>query len=109
MSPTPGSMSTDVAFDIVQLKVVDCPAETVVAVAINWTVGGVPVLFPALTATTAEVVAVPPLPVAVATYVVEFAGLIVNEPDGPCTPIPGSISTEVALAEDHVSVVDWPD
>lgn len=99
-------MSTEVAFDIVQLRVVDWPIETVVGFAINCTVGGVLEVPPVDTATTAELVAVPPLPVAVATYVVELVGVMVMEPDGPCIPIPGWMFTESALLDDHVSVVD---
>jgi hypothetical protein len=82
--------------------------ETVVGVAINCTVGGVPDVLGAVTATAADTVAVPPLPVAVATYVVEFVGLTDFEPDGPCKPTPGSMSTDVALLDDQVRVEDCP-
>lgn len=61
-----------------------------------------------MTVTTTLDVPVPPVPVAVAVYVVVTDGTSVTDPDGPFTPTPGCMSTEVALLEDQVNVVACP-
>jgi len=88
-NPTEGCILTDVAFDIVQLKSVACPARTVVGLAMICTVGGGALWLGTVTATAAEAVAVPPSPTAVAVNIVESAGVMETEPDAPLTPIPG--------------------
>ena len=54
---------------------------------------------------TADVAVAPPPPVAVAVYVVFVDGATTMDPFGPLTPIPGSMSTEVALDEFQDKVV----
>ena len=49
----------------------------------------------------ADELELPPLPVAVAVYVVLLPGVTDTDPDGPTTPTPGSMSTDVALVVDQ--------
>lgn len=79
----------------------------VVGSAINWTVGAmVGGGFGLVTVTTtAEVAVAPPPPLAVAVYVVVVDGETTTDPEVPFTPMPGSISTDVALDEFHDKVV----
>lgn len=64
--PTPLSMLTDVAFVVVQLSIVACPAVIVVGLAVSFAVGAPGGGGPgAVTVTGAVAVTVPPDPVAV--------------------------------------------
>jgi len=100
-------MLTDVAFAEDHVKVVEVPDWIEVGSALIWTVtagGGATVV----TVTTAEVVAVPFEPLAVAEYVVVVVGDTETDPVAGCWPIPGSMSTDAAFVDDHVNVADCP-
>ena len=107
-NPTEGCISTDVAFDIVQLRSVAWPARTVVGLAMICTVGGGALWLGTVTATAADAVAVPPSPTAVAVNSVESVGVIEIEPDAGWTPMPGEILTDEASVDDQLRVVDCP-
>jgi hypothetical protein len=100
-------MLTEVAFADVHVRVEDCPAwiEVGSATICAVTVGGGGV---GLTVTTTDVTAVPADPLAVAVYVVVEVGDTDMDPEAGFCPIPGSISTDVAFVDDHVSVALWP-
>src|SRR6185312_17166000 len=65
-----GTIPTEVAFDVCQLKVIGCPAVILVELAEKATLGGCDV-----TVTVTDCVALPPGPVAVNTYVVVCCGV----------------------------------
>ena len=88
-TPTPGSISTEVAFDEFHDNVVFWPAVMVVGVAVSCTVAPPLTAGGEVTVNVKFAVAVPPAPVAVAVYVVVDVGVTVAEPEAPCVPIPG--------------------
>jgi len=96
--PRPLSIETDVAPDVVQVSVEDCPVVTEAGLAENETLGAA-----AVTVTVAcFVVVAPPLAVATSVYVVVCVGATFSEPFRTC-PCP-SIVTVAAPAVVQVSV-----
>jgi hypothetical protein len=72
---TDGIINTEVAFDVCQVSVTDCPATTLLALAANVTMGAA-----AFTVIVTDCVTVPPAPVTVIVYVVVAVGVTVMEP-----------------------------
>ena len=100
-----GTIPTEVAFEVCQLKVIGCPAVILVELAEKATWGGCVV-----TVTVTDCVALPPGPVAVNTYVVVCCGVTTALPlnNSADEPTAGAIATDVAFAVCHVSVTDCP-
>src|SRR5580704_10274928 len=60
------------------------------------------------TSTRALAVAVPPAPLAVIVYVVDWVGVTGVEPSGATFPTPGPMSRSVAFVDDHSDVAVCP-
>jgi hypothetical protein len=99
-------MLTEVAFVAVQFRTVDAPAAMLAGCALNEIVGFWALVTP-VTLTVAEDCAFPPVPIAVAVYVVVAVGVTFSEPVTGKVPRPLMV-TELALLASQLSMVDAP-
>lgn len=93
------------AWVAVQLRTVDAPGAILAGCALNEIVGFWPLV--GVTLTVAEDCAFPPVPIAVAIYVVVVVGVTFSEPVTGKVPRPLMV-TELALLAFQLSVVDAP-